>query len=32
MHQELPVFRDVYALTGKVFTFMEGFPREYGVA
>jgi len=29
LYQDLPVFRDVYALTGKVFTFTQGFPREY---
>jgi len=29
LYQDLPVFRDVYALTRKVFTFTQGFPREY---
>jgi len=29
LYQDLPVFRDVYALTGKVFTFTQEFPREY---
>ena len=29
LYQDLPVFRDVYALTGKVFMFTQGFPREY---
>ena len=28
LYQDLPVFRDVYALTGKVFTFTQGFPHQ----
>jgi hypothetical protein len=32
MHQDSPAFRDVYALTGKVFTFTQEFHRGYGIA
>jgi len=29
LYQDLPVFADVYALTVKVFTVTQEFPREY---
>ncbi len=29
LYQDLPVFGDVYALTVKVFTVTQDFPREY---
>jgi hypothetical protein len=29
LYQDLPVFADVYALTVKVFTLTQEFPREY---
>lgn len=29
LYQDLPVFADVYALTQKIFTVTQDFPREY---
>ena len=29
LYQDLPVFGEVYALTVKVFTVTQDFPREY---